>query len=140
MLQAWSVFHALGITLEDDLGNLQFTWPEWVSLGGELSQSRVTQRRQSRQPIYLFVHPLPANLPFDDNGCVDYHTSTLHYWSFQEDGKYSLSPHTCRHLGLPTTLKLYCHIESASWNNKAYKAIHQYQRLRGFNPTTTAFA
>ncbi|KAK1218001.1 hypothetical protein PQX77_019332 [Marasmius sp. AFHP31] len=140
MSQAWSVFHVLGITLEDDLGDLQFTRFRYAFLDGNLSQSKAEQQQRFRQPIYLFVHPLPFNLPFNDKGKLYSQTPSLHYWSFREDGGSPLLPRGCHYFGLPTTLQLLYKLESRSWPHDNYKRIHQYQCVRGFDPTATDFA
>ncbi|KAJ8088733.1 hypothetical protein PM082_013976 [Marasmius tenuissimus] len=140
--QAWSVFHALGITVDDDLENFTLV-QSCARLEGSLSSSQVKRQRRLQQPIYLFVHPLPANLPLiplNGRQQIDGQTPSLHFWSFQEDGNSPLSPHICHSLGLPTALRLYCSIASESWTNDTYKIIRQYQVLRGFDPTTTTFA
>ncbi|KAK1231310.1 hypothetical protein PQX77_005590 [Marasmius sp. AFHP31] len=138
--QAWSIFYALGITLDDNLGDFQLTQLADASLEGSLSRSRAKRQRRLEQPIYLFVHPLPSNLPFNDEGEFKCRTRSLHYWSFREDGESPLSPKTCRYFGLPTTLYLFCYIESTSWTDDCYRIVHRYQLLRGFDPTTTDFA
>ncbi|KAK1218378.1 hypothetical protein PQX77_018940 [Marasmius sp. AFHP31] len=132
MLQAWSIFHALGITLERDLQRLD------ACLKGSLSGSRTKRQRRLRQPIYIFVHPPPSGLPFDDKGWIKWRTPS--HWSFREDGGSPLSPKTCRYFGLPTTLHVICRIVSTSWRKDVYRIIHRYQQLRGFDPTTTDFA
>ncbi|KAK1218379.1 hypothetical protein PQX77_018941 [Marasmius sp. AFHP31] len=137
MSQAWSVFHALGMTLEDNLGDFQLRLAQ-VSLFGPLSRSRAQWKRRLRKPIYIFVRPLPSSPPLYEGNCK---TSSMHHWSFREDGDSPLSPQLCRFFGLPTTLRLYCHLSgSRSWPHDNYKYIHKYQRLRGFDPTTTDFA
>ncbi|KAK1217453.1 hypothetical protein PQX77_019890 [Marasmius sp. AFHP31] len=84
--QAWSVFGARGISMEEDLSVYYLTYLR-TELFGNLSDSKA--RGQSRQPIYLFVRPLPFDL---DNG----DTSSVHFWSFDEDGHSPLSDNLCQ--------------------------------------------
>ncbi|KAK1233422.1 hypothetical protein PQX77_003418 [Marasmius sp. AFHP31] len=135
MSQAWRVFHNRGIALEDDLNVYYLVCPS-AKLDSEwLKPSEVQLKRQSQQPIYLFVRPPPSDFNYNHHK-----TSSLYYWSFHEDGRSPLSPDTCRGLGLPAEL-VYRHSSYAtSWFNKDYKRIHQYQLLRGFDPSTTDFA
>ncbi|KAK1215757.1 hypothetical protein PQX77_021617 [Marasmius sp. AFHP31] len=101
-------------------------------LDGRLDESLSKSRRRRQQPIYLFICPLPPNL---SNG----KTSRLHFWSFHKDGQHRLSPESCLDFGLPIELNFFqSHDHSRKINN--YKLIHQYQQLRGFDPTTTNFA
>ncbi|KAL0564933.1 hypothetical protein V5O48_017102 [Marasmius crinis-equi] len=68
-------------------------------------------------------------------------TSSLHHWSFDPAGQPPLSTATCDLLGLPLQLKLSVYPPTRySWNNTAYKWIHDYQVARGFDPTTPDFA
>ncbi|KAK1222634.1 hypothetical protein PQX77_014508 [Marasmius sp. AFHP31] len=70
MAQAWSVFGARGISMEEDLSVYHLLFP-CTSLEGYLSHSPA--RRRSRQPIYLFVRPLPFDLRRG-------YTSSVHFW------------------------------------------------------------
>ncbi|KAK1216646.1 hypothetical protein PQX77_020714 [Marasmius sp. AFHP31] len=128
--QAWSVFGARGISLEEDLSVYRLLFPR-VKLEGYLSYSEA--RGRSRQPIYLFVRPPPFDL---DNG----RTSSVHFWSFDEDGHSPLSDDLCQDFGLPTTFSISQYSYSYSWSNEAYDSLRQYQLLRGFDPSTTDFA
>ncbi|KAJ8079193.1 hypothetical protein PM082_021693 [Marasmius tenuissimus] len=130
MAQAWSVFSARGISLDEDLSVFELIYP-CAELSGCLSDSKARQR--SEQPIYLFFQSLPPNL---DNG----DTSSLHFWSFDEDGQSPLSDDLCHDFGLPTELRLYQYFISRSWSHEAYSRLRQYQILRGFDPSTTDFA
>ncbi|KAK1217992.1 hypothetical protein PQX77_019343 [Marasmius sp. AFHP31] len=139
--QAWSIFHALGITLENDIGDLKLNCLKRATLKGSLSQSRARWQRRLEQPIYLFVHPLPSNLPFYDKEKFECQTSSMHHWSFRDDGEFPLSCKTCRYFGLPTTLYLSGYKQPTfQWTNECYRIIHRYQHLGGFDPTTTDFA
>ncbi|KAK1228969.1 hypothetical protein PQX77_007979 [Marasmius sp. AFHP31] len=89
--------------------------------------------RRIQQPIYLFIR---STLPDFDDG----ETSSLHYWSFDEDGHSTLPDNLCNNFGLPTTLRLLQLFESRSWSNDAYSCLRQYQLLRGFDPSATDFA
>ncbi|KAK1219299.1 hypothetical protein PQX77_017988 [Marasmius sp. AFHP31] len=128
--QAWSIFGARGISMEEDLSVYHIVFPH-AELSGYLSY--FPARQQSRQPIYLFVRPLPFDLHRGD-------TSSVHFWSFDEDGQSPLSHNLCLDFGLPTTFDTYQVSESYSWSNDAYDSLRQYQLLRGFDPSTTDFA
>ncbi|KAK1235507.1 hypothetical protein PQX77_001265 [Marasmius sp. AFHP31] len=133
LCQALGVFHARGIGLDDDLSVYRPVWHQAV-LDGHIFYDQIHCQRQSQQPIYLFLHPPPPNQPCGK-------TSSLHFWSSHEDGHEPLPPVICNNLGLPTTLQ-YMHwdYKSRSWSTKFYKQMEEYQRLRGFDPTTTDFA
>ncbi|KAK1226381.1 hypothetical protein PQX77_010643 [Marasmius sp. AFHP31] len=131
--QAVGVFHARGIGLDDDLSVYRLNW-HVAELKGHLSNDQIRLQRRSQQPIYLFLHPPPPYQPYG-------YTPSLHFWSFYEDGQNPFPPDICDNLGLPTMLK-YSHAayRSRSWSTKFYKQLDEYQRLRGFDPTTTDFA
>ncbi|KAJ8094942.1 hypothetical protein PM082_010158 [Marasmius tenuissimus] len=153
--QAPSIFHARGISLEEDLGGYQVVYPN-ASLFGFFPRSKAQRKQRSRQPIYFFVCPPPLDPGKGNPFSVPKHKCTLssiHYWSFDRDGRSRLSNDVCRNLGLPIELELRyfghrthscCNVSyelnSPSWSNVSYKLIHQYQLLRGFDPTTTDFA
>ncbi|KAK1215696.1 hypothetical protein PQX77_021701 [Marasmius sp. AFHP31] len=131
MTQAWSVFGARGISMEEDMSVYHLLFPR-ASLSGDLQYSPARQR--SRQLIYLFVQPPPFDL---DDG----RTSSIHFWSFDEDGQSPLSYNLCQEFGLPTMLRLFRSSSfSYSWSNEVYDSLHQYQLLRGFDPSFTDFA
>ncbi|KAK1215935.1 hypothetical protein PQX77_021447 [Marasmius sp. AFHP31] len=130
MAQAWSVFGARGISLEEDLSVYHLLFPRAI-LSRHLRYSPA--RQQSQQPIYLFVRPPPFDLEYD-------RTSSVHFWSFDEDGQSPLSDDLCLDFGLPMTFWISGSSESYSWSNEVYDSLHQYQLLRGFDPSTTNFA
>ncbi|KAK1222609.1 hypothetical protein PQX77_014544 [Marasmius sp. AFHP31] len=133
LCQALGVFHARGIGLDDDLSVYRLVWHQAV-LKGNLSWDRVHRQQRSQQPIYLFLHPPPPNQ-------LDGNTSSLHFWSLHEDGQNPFPPDICNDFGLPTTLEYRDYgYQSRSWSTKYYKQLVEYQRLRGFDPTTTDFA
>ncbi|KAK1234944.1 hypothetical protein PQX77_001844 [Marasmius sp. AFHP31] len=129
--QTSSVFHARGVSLDDDVKDFHLVYPgAWLDGDLDNSPSKCQLRRQ--QPIFLFVYP-PLHLPWDK-------TSSLHHWSFQEDGHLQVSPESCFRLGLPVELDYLCGCRSLSWPTTTYKSLHQYQIARGFDPTTADFA
>ncbi|KAL0564876.1 hypothetical protein V5O48_017161 [Marasmius crinis-equi] len=132
--QAWSIFHAHGVSLEDDLSKYKLIVP-YIYLDLSLSQSDRKLRRRRQQPLFLFIRPLPST-PL--HSCT---TSSHHYWSFNEGGRSPLSADICHHLGLPITLELKVsrHI-ACIWSNDVYKTIHEYQVTRGYDPRTTDLA
>ncbi|KAJ8089594.1 hypothetical protein PM082_014850 [Marasmius tenuissimus] len=88
-------------------------------LDGYLDDSPSKCQQQRQQVIFLFVD---TSLPNLHRG----RTSSLHHWSFQEDG----------HPQLPPEFFFFAH----SWSTGNYKSVRQYQTLQGFNPTTADFA
>ncbi|KAK1215697.1 hypothetical protein PQX77_021702 [Marasmius sp. AFHP31] len=129
MAQAWSVFGARGISMEEDLSVYHLVYP-YALMSGDLSDSEARQR--SQQPIYLFVRP---SLELDARN-----TSSMHFWSFDGDGQSPLSHNLCLDFGLPTTFRISQFSRSYSWSNHAYNSLRQYQLPRGFDPSTTDFA
>ncbi|KAF9262449.1 hypothetical protein L218DRAFT_988282, partial [Marasmius fiardii PR-910] len=65
------------------------------------------------------------------------HVCHVHNISFDED---LLHLNTCNYLGLPINLVIRSGYDQWSWHTKVYKALHNFQVARGFNPTTTDFA
>ncbi|KAJ8087612.1 hypothetical protein PM082_006445 [Marasmius tenuissimus] len=133
LCQALKIFHARGISLNDDLSVYEIIYrPAW--LDGYLSDNQVLSERRSAQSIYLFLRRPPRNL---SNGW----RSSLHFWSFHEDGGKPLSTEICNHLGLPIEFLFSGQsYYSFSWSTKGYRQIDQYQRLRSFDPTTAAIS
>ncbi|KAJ8089551.1 hypothetical protein PM082_014807 [Marasmius tenuissimus] len=130
--QAWSVFHARGVSLEDDQEGFNLVYP-FPSLGGYVNESPSKRQRRQQQAIFLFLYSPAPNPRY----CQ---TSSFHHWSFQEDGQPQLSPELCCDLGLPVQLQLHNEFHAHSWSTDSYKLICQYQTLRGFDPTTADFA
>ncbi|KAK1234408.1 hypothetical protein PQX77_002389 [Marasmius sp. AFHP31] len=134
--QAWlsqssNIFQSRGISFDDDLRVYKLVH-SLATLDGDLDPSSSESQRRRQQPIYLFIYPSPRDLPYGK-------TSRLHFWSFHKHGQPRLSPELCLHFGLPIELKLQ-HVKDLSRKINSYKLIHQYQLLRGFDPTTTDFA
>ncbi|KAJ8089511.1 hypothetical protein PM082_014767 [Marasmius tenuissimus] len=131
--QAGRVLHARGVSMEDDREDFKLVYRK-ACLDGDIDPSPSKCRQRRQQPIYLFLHPPPPDL-------LDGNTSSLHHWSFYEDGQPQLSPETCHDLGLPFDLNFQnWGFKSFSWSIDRYKSLHRYQLLRGFDPTTTDFA
>ncbi|KAJ8083391.1 hypothetical protein PM082_009263 [Marasmius tenuissimus] len=131
--QALSIFHSCGISLEEDLSVYKLLW-QYTRFEGPLDTSPSKAQQQRQQPIYIFVRLPPDCL----NGEI--RTTSLHFWSFHEDGRDSLSTELCGYLGLPVELHVSNRVHSYSLPNEHYELFHRYQLLRGFDPTTTSFA
>ncbi|KAF9267840.1 hypothetical protein L218DRAFT_649132 [Marasmius fiardii PR-910] len=129
LVQALSVFHAHNISLTDELSIYKHVDP-YFELTGTLRKSKHRrQRRRNGPPIYLFLlnSLSPSSTP-------------IYFWSFDPNGGTQISPDECKYLGLPVKLSLNVEYTQDSWPTKAYKALHDYQIARGFNPKTTDFA
>ncbi|KAK1221652.1 hypothetical protein PQX77_015535 [Marasmius sp. AFHP31] len=129
--QSSNIFRSCGISLDDDLSVYNIVYSR-ARLEGDLDDSPPKFQRRCQQPIYLFICPPPPDFFIGE-------TSRLHFWSFHEHGQHRLSPESCLDFGLPIEFELQ-NPSLQSWKNKPYKLIHQYQQLRGFDPTTTDFA
>ncbi|KAK1219623.1 hypothetical protein PQX77_017635 [Marasmius sp. AFHP31] len=132
LCQALGLFHARGIGLDDNL-SVDRLVRHVACLRGHLSRNQNHCQQRSQQSIYLFVHPPPPNQPWGQ-------TSSLHFWSAYEDGQKPLPPDICDDFGLPTMLEYKdWGYESRYWLIKSYRQLDEYQRLRGFDLTTTDF-
>ncbi|KAF9255373.1 hypothetical protein L218DRAFT_991915 [Marasmius fiardii PR-910] len=135
--QASSVFHSLGVSMDEDLSHYKFITPR-ISLRGSFKHSKLRHQRYTNgSPLYLFIHSLHDLPLFKEGSAV-----TIHTWSLDEDGQTFLSPDCCKYLGLPTKLWVSTPVtvHQLSWSTKAYEIIHKWQVARGFDPTTTDFA
>ncbi|KAG7097889.1 hypothetical protein E1B28_005202 [Marasmius oreades] len=132
LLQASSVFHRLGISLDDDLSSYKLVSPS-IYFRGSIEGS---QRPLEDPPIYIFLHPFPPFKLLETESVLSTHT-----WSYDENGEIPIPRHQCEDLGLPTELSMNS-IESVAyrWPSETYKPIHKWQIARGFDPTTTDFA
>ncbi|KAF9262468.1 hypothetical protein L218DRAFT_834989, partial [Marasmius fiardii PR-910] len=79
-------------------------------------------------PIYLFLEPSPSL------------ATQFYFWSHSPSGGDPLSLDLCKYLGLPFKLFLASEQLQFSWPSKVYRALHDYQVRRGFDPKTTEFA
>ncbi|KAG7096307.1 hypothetical protein E1B28_003753 [Marasmius oreades] len=126
--QASAVFHKLGVSLDEDLGDYRFIVTD-LKLDGQINRDEVFwQRRHRHGPIYLYIPP--------------FRRRSRVFWSSDENGKTRISNRTCRYLGLPAGR---CVTNGArswwhSWPTQVYKDIRKWQVSRGFDPTTTDFA
>ncbi|KAJ8087505.1 hypothetical protein PM082_006336 [Marasmius tenuissimus] len=129
--QAPSIFHSQGTSLEDS-GDFRFVWREAL-LEGPLSVSPSEFQRQHKQSLYLFVCLPPPDF-------LSGNTSSLHFWSFNDDGQSPISHTACVDFGLPIELDFRdAGFRLWSWSTEHYKLGHRYQHLRAFDPTTTNF-
>ncbi|KAK1223992.1 hypothetical protein PQX77_013128 [Marasmius sp. AFHP31] len=129
--QSSNIFQSRGISFDDNLSVYQLVYHR-ASLEGYFGQSPSKSQRRRQQPIYLFVYTPSRDL-------TEGKTSRLYFWSFHKDGRSRLSPELCLDFGLPIDLGIGIR-DVYSWKTNNYKQIHQYQRLRGFDPTTTDYA
>ncbi|KAJ8089127.1 hypothetical protein PM082_014375 [Marasmius tenuissimus] len=131
--QASSVLYACGVSSDNDLrAHRIISRTAW--LDGSLPDTWAQRQKQCQQTVYLFVRPPPFDL------CKCLRTSSVHYWSFHEEGLVSLSHDVCHDLGLPVELE-FCGrgFESWSFSNDDCKHLQQYQLIRGFDPATADF-
>ncbi|KAG7097631.1 hypothetical protein E1B28_004963 [Marasmius oreades] len=133
--QAWSVYHELGVSSNQDLSQFKLIQPA-IWLNGLIEESAVKrQRRLEGPPIYFFLHPFRLFTPLEPGSAVCIHT-----WSFDENGRTSIPHAYCHYLGLPTKLRverITCY--EHSYSTETYKYIREWQVARGFNPSTTDF-
>ncbi|KAG7090100.1 hypothetical protein E1B28_011714 [Marasmius oreades] len=126
LTQASSVFHVHNVSMDENLSSYKLAYP-FVRLTGSIQRSkRKRQRRQSLDtPIYLILRPS---------------SNAVYHWSLDPTGQTPLSPDMCKYLGLPFKLFLEVAPCQESWPTKIYKAVRDYQIVRGFDPASTDFA
>ncbi|KAF9261974.1 hypothetical protein L218DRAFT_470513 [Marasmius fiardii PR-910] len=128
LAHALSVFHAHGIRLDEDLSLYKLVYAVF-SLKGALKRSKCKQqRRQLYKPIYFFLKTCPSP------------DTCFYFWSYHHTGRNPLSLDMCKYLGLPFKLPFEVDYIQKAWPTKTYKALHDYQISRGFDPRTTDFA
>ncbi|KAF9262556.1 hypothetical protein L218DRAFT_390290 [Marasmius fiardii PR-910] len=125
--QALSFFYTNGIRFHEDLSKYKLVW-SLFQLRGSLQRSKSKQQRRQLRAIYLFLVPSPS-----PDAC-------FYIWSHDPNGQDPLSPDMCKYLGLPYKLSLKVQYCQKTWPTEIYKALHDYQVARGFDPRTTDFA
>ncbi|KAF9264298.1 hypothetical protein L218DRAFT_863195, partial [Marasmius fiardii PR-910] len=63
----------------------------------------------------------------------------FYFWSHDPTGRNPFSLDMCKYLGLPFKLVLRVGCIKERWPTKIYKAFHDYQISRGFDPKTKDF-
>ncbi|ESK81324.1 hypothetical protein Moror_12109 [Moniliophthora roreri MCA 2997] len=90
-------------------------------------------------PIYLFVHSLPTTL----SELVSWMERPRYFWSFDETGQSRLSEEECERWSLPVLVPntgYLDQVELYSWPTHVYTALRDWQKARGFDPTTSDWA
>ncbi|EEB89742.1 hypothetical protein MPER_12128 [Moniliophthora perniciosa FA553] len=86
-------------------------------------------------PIYLFLHPFPMTI----SELVSWHKGKPYFWSFDESGKSQMSEEECERWGLPVIEPDFPLI-LISWPIHVYSVLRDWQKARGFDPTTSDWA
>ncbi|KAI3616933.1 hypothetical protein WG66_004164 [Moniliophthora roreri] len=93
--------------------------------------------------IYLFLHPLPMSV----TEFVWWMDGHFYFWSFDKTGQSRMSREECERWGLPvlTVSALFevkkCNLlELHSWSTHIYTTLRDWQKARGFDPTTSDWA
>ncbi|KAI3604635.1 hypothetical protein WG66_008724 [Moniliophthora roreri] len=91
-------------------------------------------------PIYLFLHPLPMTI----SEFMSWGKRRPYFWSLDETGQCEMSEEECKRSGLPL---LTCparwedsSVQLRSWPTSTYTAFRDWQKARGFDPTTSDWA
>ncbi|ESK81577.1 hypothetical protein Moror_11308 [Moniliophthora roreri MCA 2997] len=90
-------------------------------------------------PVYLSLHPLPATL----SELVSWTERPRYFWSFDKTGQSRLSEEECERWGLPVLVFDTDHptqFELYSLPTHIYAALQDWQKARGFDPTTSDWA
>uniref|UniRef100_A0A0W0GBT1 Uncharacterized protein n=1 Tax=Moniliophthora roreri TaxID=221103 RepID=A0A0W0GBT1_MONRR len=91
-------------------------------------------------PIYLFLRPLPMTI----SEFMSWGERRPYFWSLDETGQCEMSEEECKRSGLPL---LTCparwedsSVQLRSWPTSTYTAFRDWQKARGFDPTTSDWA
>uniref|UniRef100_A0A0W0GDC5 Uncharacterized protein n=1 Tax=Moniliophthora roreri TaxID=221103 RepID=A0A0W0GDC5_MONRR len=87
-------------------------------------------------PIYLFVHSLPTTL----SELVSWMERPRYFWSFDKTGQSRLSEEECELWGLPVLGIDTEYVTLSSWPTHIYTVLQDWQKARGFDPTTSDWA
>ncbi|ESK85387.1 hypothetical protein Moror_5927 [Moniliophthora roreri MCA 2997] len=91
------------------------------------------------KPIYLFVHPLPMTL----SGLISWMEEPSYSWSLDKTGQSQLSEEECEQWDLPVLVldtEYPSQVQLYSWPTHIYDALQDWQKARGFDPTTPDWA
>ncbi|ESK86877.1 hypothetical protein Moror_3428 [Moniliophthora roreri MCA 2997] len=91
-------------------------------------------------PIYLFLHPFPVSVL----ELVSWIEGRPYFWSFDETGQSRMSEEECERWGLPMFTVSTCYPNEFlllySWSTHVYTTLRDWQKARGFDPTTSDWA
>ncbi|ESK86046.1 hypothetical protein Moror_9382 [Moniliophthora roreri MCA 2997] len=93
-------------------------------------------------PIYLFLHPLPMSV----SELVLWIERRPYFWSLDKTGQSWMSEEECDRWGLPVLTPQVNYFSSdtsvrlRSWPTYVYAGLRDWQKARGFDPTTSDWA
>ncbi|ESK85713.1 hypothetical protein Moror_10992 [Moniliophthora roreri MCA 2997] len=90
-------------------------------------------------PIYLFLHSLPTTI----SEFVPWTEGARYFWSFDETGQSQMSEEECERWGLPVltfNIRYFDQFWLRSWLTHVYTDLQDWQKARGFDPTTSDWA
>ncbi|KAI3611659.1 hypothetical protein WG66_007776 [Moniliophthora roreri] len=145
ILQSSRVFDALDVT--EGKENFFIVEPPYLSLQSTQCPPTFSTLRNAKhpveetplKPVYLFVHPPPTTL----SELVSWLKRPRYFWSFDKTGQSRLSEEECEWWGLPVLVLSTRHpirVELYSWPTHIYTALQDWQKARGFDPTTSDWA
>ncbi|EEB96028.1 hypothetical protein MPER_04906, partial [Moniliophthora perniciosa FA553] len=127
--QCSHVFDVLGVT--EEMQDFFVVQPPFLSL--EFTPRFSTHNAEHETPpIYLFLHPLPMTI----SELASWIEGIPYFWSFDEIGQSQMSEEECERWRLPA-LTIRTGPQLRSWQTHVYTALRDWQKARGFDPTTS---
>ncbi|ESK86060.1 hypothetical protein Moror_9381 [Moniliophthora roreri MCA 2997] len=144
--QSSRVFNAIDVT--EGKENFFIADPPWLEIRSTRHPTVSRTLRNDEHlteetpptPIYLFLRPLPMSV----SELVSWIEGRPYFWSLDKTGKSCMLDEECERWGLPvltpSTEWSDDSVWLASWSTYIYTALQDWQKARGFDPTTSNWA